>query len=77
MVNKDDFPSVHTINTAAAPCGANTMLEVRDRLDIPRIIQGRRDRAAFAKQGCLFKAISSSHRTVTDLIDVTKDKELN
>ncbi|KAI0235160.1 4-coumarate--CoA ligase 2 [Lamellibrachia satsuma] len=40
MVNKDHFPSVHTVTTAAAPCGANTMVEVRDRLDIPRIRQG-------------------------------------
>ncbi|KAI0228793.1 4-coumarate--CoA ligase 1 [Lamellibrachia satsuma] len=40
MVNKDDVPSVHTVTTAAAPCGANTMVEVRDRLDIPRIRQG-------------------------------------
>ncbi|KAI0230957.1 4-coumarate--CoA ligase 1 [Lamellibrachia satsuma] len=40
MVNKDDFPSVHTVTTAAAPCGANTIVEVRDRLDIPRIRQG-------------------------------------
>ena len=40
LVKAEDFPSVHTITTAAAPCGANLMKEVRDRLGIPRIRQG-------------------------------------
>ncbi|KAK2183595.1 hypothetical protein NP493_305g00010 [Ridgeia piscesae] len=40
LVNGDHFSSVQFIVTAAAPCAANTMTEVRNRLDIPQIRQG-------------------------------------
>ncbi|KAI0228792.1 putative 4-coumarate--CoA ligase 2 [Lamellibrachia satsuma] len=39
-LNVDDFPSVKCIISGAAPCGANSMAEVRDRLNIPQIRQG-------------------------------------